>query len=151
MIYIGADHAGYELKNNLILFLKEKGLEVEDCGAFKFEELDDYPDFIIETAEKVSLDLNKNLGIVIGGSWQGEAIVANKVKGIRAALYYGGPKEIITLSKIHNNANVLSLGARFVNLEEAKEVVDLWINEKFKEEDRHKRRVEKILKYEYNK
>lgn len=147
MIYIAADHAGYELKNELVNFFKKEGLEYEDCGPFEYDALDDYPDLIIPAAEKVAQDKNAR-GIVIGGSGQGEAIAANKVRGIRAALYYGYDENIITLSREHNNANVLALGARFVNEEEAKKVVKLWLETDFPNEERHQRRIEKLRKYE---
>lgn len=143
MIYIAADHAGFELKKALINFLRSKGEEVCDMGAFNFDKGDDYPDFIFPCAEKVSQEPG-SFGIVIGASGQGEAIVANKVKGIRAALYYGGDLDIILRSKGHNNANVLSLGASFLTEDEAKEAVNLWLTSKFSGEERHSRRIEKI-------
>ena len=148
MIYLSSDHAGFQLKNQLIAFLKENNYPCEDAGAFTYNDQDDYPDFIIPGVKKVAADLENNLGIVIGGSGQGEAIAANKVKGIRAALFYGGNRDIITLSKEHNNANVLSLGARFLTVEEAKEVLKLWLVTKFTKEERHQRRIEKISAYE---
>ena len=143
MIYIASDHAGYELKKELVHFLKDQGQKVEDCGAHTYDKLDDYPDFIIPAAVKTVKNPG-SLGIVIGGSGQGEALAANKVKGARAALYYGGPTEIITLSKEHNNANILSLGARFVSIDEAKNVVGLWLKTRFTHEERHVRRLKKI-------
>lgn len=147
MLYIASDHAGFELKTALLKFFQEQKIDCEDCGALTYNDQDDYPDFIIPCAEKVAGNPD-NLGIVIGGSGQGEAIAANKVKGIRAALWYGGNKDIITLSKEHNNANILSLGARFMTIEEAKEAVLLWLDTKFTNEDRHLRRIERIAKYE---
>ncbi|MEK7618055.1 MAG: RpiB/LacA/LacB family sugar-phosphate isomerase [Patescibacteria group bacterium] len=149
MIFIASDHAGFELKNQLIDYLKSKGLEVEDCGATVFNQDDDYPDFIYPCAQKVAAG-SSNRGIVIGYSGQGEALVANKVKGIRAAVYYGGNLEIVKLSRQHNDSNVLSLGARFLSEDEAKQAVDLWLETKF-EGDRHKRRIEKITKIEVGK
>lgn len=158
-IYLASDHAGYELKNKLVEHLKSKGLAVEDMGAHQFDADDDYPDFIIPCALRVAeshaqgkLDV---VGIVIGGSGNGEAIVANKVKGVRAAVYYGGPStgsglDIIRLSKEHNNANILSLGARFLTVDEAKEGVTMWLETKF-EGGRHQRRIDKILKLEKTK
>ena len=151
-IYIASDHAGFELKKALIEHLKSKGFEVEDCGAHELDDADDYPDFIFPCAQKVGSDPD-SLGIVIGGSGQGEAMVANKVKGVRSALYYGGPStssgsDIIRLSKEHNDANVLSLGARFLTVDDAKEAVDLWLSTKFSGEERHVRRLGKIKKIE---
>lgn len=145
-IYIAADHAGFYLKKELIKYLGIKGYEVEDCGAFEMNEADDYPDLIIPCAQKVSDDTG-SLGIVIGGSGQGEAIAANKVKGIRAAVYYGGNNQIPKLAKEHNDANILSLGARFVSGDDAKKAVTSWLEAKF-EGGRHVKRLEKIDKIE---
>jgi len=144
-IYIGSDHAGYELKEKLKIFLKELGHEIEDKGAYKLDDNDDYPDFIIPVAESVAKD-NTSLGIVLGGSGEGEQISANKVEGIRAIEYYGGNLDIVKLGREHNNANILSLGARFIKEEEAKEAVKLFIETKFKEEERHVRRISKLEK-----
>jgi ribose 5-phosphate isomerase B len=146
MIYIASDHAGVELKANLMEHLKKTGQEVEDCGAHKIDPHDDYPDFIYPCAVKVSQNPG-SVGIVIGGSGQGEAIVANKVKGIRAAVYYGSHEEIVTLSRQHNNANILSLAARFLTPEQAERAVDLFIETGF-EGGRHQRRIEKISQLE---
>lgn len=146
MIYIASDHAGVDLKQKLINHLKETGQEVEDCGAHKMGPEDDYPDFIYPCAVKVSQNPG-SMGIVIGGSGQGEAMVANKVKGIRAVVYYGAHEEIISLSREHNNANVLSLGARFLTPEQAERAVDLWIETGF-DGGRHQRRIDKISSLE---
>jgi ribose 5-phosphate isomerase B len=142
-IYIGSDHAGYELKKKLKIYIKGLGHEVEDKGAFSFEPTDDYPDFIIPVAEAVAKDEN-SFGIILGGSGEGEQISANKVDGIRAIEYYGGNLEIVKLGREHNDANILSLGARFVNKEEAKEAVKLFLETKFSEDERHIRRINKI-------
>ena len=147
-IYIGSDHAGWELKNELVGFLAGEGHEVVDKGAFEYKEGDDYPDFVLPVARAVASDPEKTRGIVLGGSGQGEAVAANKVKGIRAAVYYGGHKDILTLSREHNDANILSLGARFMHAEEAKNAVKLWLETEFSGEDRHVRRLEKIENYE---
>src|SRR3990167_6509476 len=111
-IYIGADHAGFEIKEMLKKYLADLKYEVEDKGAFKYEPEDDYPDFVLPVARAVAAD-PENRGIIIGGSGEGEAICANRVKGARAAVFYGGNFEIIELSRKHNDANILSLGARF--------------------------------------
>ncbi len=142
-IYIASDHAGFELKKALIEHLKSKGEEVEDMGAHEFDKDDDYPDFVYPCAKKVGEEPG-SLGIVIGWSGQGEAFAANKAKGVRAVVYYGGNPEIIKLSKIHNSANVLSLGAGFLSDDEAKAAVDLWLATDFLNEERHVRRIEKI-------
>lgn len=145
-IYIASDHAGFHLKKQLKQYLEVKGYEVEDIGAHELEEADDYPDFIIPCAEKVAADKSA-LGIVIGGSGNGEAIAANKVKGIRAAVYNSGDVRLARLAKEHNNANVLSLGARFIGENDAKRAVTAWLEGEF-EGGRHEKRIEKIRKYE---
>ncbi|MBI4114738.1 MAG: RpiB/LacA/LacB family sugar-phosphate isomerase [Candidatus Niyogibacteria bacterium] len=142
-IYIGTDHAGFELKEKLKVFLSELGYEVEDMGAHELNDQDDYPDFIRPVADAVSKN-SESRGIILGGSGQGEAMVANRIKGVRAAVYYGGTKEIVILSREHNNANILSLGARFISDEEAMSVVKLWLETAFPEEERHQRRIDKI-------
>lgn len=150
-IYIGADHAGFELKQELIKFLEKKEFEVIDHGAFEYEEDDDYPDFVLPVARDVAID-KESVGIIIGGSGQGEAIVANRVRGIRAVVFNGQyepvdgrevPQEIV-FSREHNDSNILSLGARFLNEEEAKEAVELWLETEFSGEPRHARRLQKI-------
>ncbi len=142
-IYLGTDHAGFELKEKVKQFLIEKGHEVKDFGAFSFDADDDYPDFIRPVAEAVAQDAESR-GIVFGGSGQGEAMVANRVSGVRATVYYGFSEDIIRLSREHNSANILSLGARFVIAEEALRIIELWLSLPFSEEERHKRRINKI-------
>ncbi|MEX0935149.1 MAG: RpiB/LacA/LacB family sugar-phosphate isomerase [Candidatus Paceibacterota bacterium] len=146
-IYIGADHRGYELKEKLIAFLGSEGFEVEDMGAYEHDPSDDYPDFILPVAEAVSKDPFSNQGIVLGRSGQGEAMAANRVRGVRAAVFYGGDDEVVKLSRVDNNANVLSIGAGFVSEEEAKKVVLKWLEYDFSEEERHERRIKKIEEY----
>ena len=145
-IYIAADHAGFYLKKTLIQYLEIKGYEVEDCGAFEMDEADDYPEFCIACAQKV-VDDTGSLGIVIGGSGNGEAIAANKVKGIRAVVYNSGPADIAKFAKAHNNANVLSLGARFITPDQAKKAISTWLETEF-EGDRHQRRIDQISDFE---
>jgi len=144
MLFLASDHAGFELKKAIMKFLTEDGIPFKDIGPFVYDEADDYPDYIIPAAKEVAKNPQTDKGIVIGGSGQGEAIAANKVKGVRAALYYGAKKDIITLSREHNDANVLSLGARFLTENEAIEVVKLWLKTDFTGEERHKRRLQKI-------
>ena len=141
-IYIAADHAGFNLKNYLKKQLLADGYDIEDCGAFDFDPLDDYPDFIIPAAEKVANQPNSR-GIIIGGSGQGEAMAANRIQGVRAAVYYDGPIDIVKLSRLHNNANILSLGARFLSVERAIEILNIWLAEKF-EGERHENRINKL-------
>lgn len=144
MIFLSSDHAGFETKEKLKAYLVEIGYQTKDMGAFNYDEQDDYPDFVLPVAQKVSEDPENNRGIVLGGSGQGEAMCANRIKGIRAVVFYGGPEEIIKLSREHNEANILSLGARFLDDEEAKSAVKLWLETPFSNEERHKRRIKKI-------
>tara|TARA_B100000945_G_C19918666_1_gene384071 strand:- start:11 stop:451 length:441 start_codon:yes stop_codon:yes gene_type:complete len=140
-IFLASDHAGYELKNKLAAFLSSN-YDVHDLGPYEYDSLDDYPDLIIPAALEVSKD-NKSRGIIIGGSGQGEAIVANRIKGVRAAMYYGGNIDIVELSRTHNNANILSLGARFISFDEACDCIKIWLSSDF-EGGRHQNRIEKI-------
>jgi ribose 5-phosphate isomerase B len=141
-IFLGTDHAGFELKEAIKAHLDSSGYEIEDLGAHWYDGEDDYPDFIRPVAEAVAKDPN-NRGIIMGGSGQGEAMCANRVKGIRAVVYYGGPDDIIKLSRQHNNANILSFGARFISKEEALIVLDVWLSLPF-EGDRHQQRIDKL-------
>jgi ribose 5-phosphate isomerase B len=140
-IVLATDHAGFELKEHVKNMLLNKGIEIKDFGAYSYDSQDDYPDFILPAAQYIAD--NNFVGIIFGGSGQGEAIAANRIKGIRAAVFYNGPDEIVQLSKLHNNANVLSIGARFVNQSRAEEIIDLWLSASF-EEGRHQRRIEKL-------
>ena len=143
-IILATDHAGFKLKEEIKKYLTKKGMEVEDMGTHTLNPKDDYPDFIIPAAKKVAKD--QSMGIIFGASGQGEAIAANKVKGIRAALYYGKNIDIVKLSRTHNNTNILSLGAKFLSKEEAIKAVETWINTDFSNEERHIRRIKKISK-----
>lgn len=142
-IFLASDHAGFELKEALMPFLREHGYEPEDLGPFTNDPADDYPDTVLPVALKIA-EVKSGRGIVIGGSGQGEAIVCNRLRGVRAAVYYGGNKEVLKLSREHNDANVLSLGARFLPQEEAKEAVLLWLETQFSNEERHVRRIQKL-------
>jgi ribose 5-phosphate isomerase B len=157
-ILISSDHAGFELKKVLAPFIRELGFEVKDMGAFEFDAEDDYPDFVMPLAEEISAasEHNSDLkGIVIGGSGQGEAISANRFKGVRAVVFNGQyrpddgryiPHEIVT-SREHNDANILSLGARFLSVEDAKNAVEVWLSTSFSGDERHVRRIKKIDEY----
>ena len=158
-VYLATDHAGFELKEKVREFLTKKGYEVEDCGAFSYEKTDDFTDFISKAGEAVSKD-PLSFGIIFGGSGQGEAILANKYKNVRAALFYGpvAPSqaidvsgntsidgfEILKLTRAHNNSNMLSLGARFLSIDQAVKAIDIFLNTPFSGEERHARRIEKI-------
>ncbi len=141
-IHVGTDHAGFELKNKLAEYIKELGHEVMDHGAFVYDEHDDYPDFVKPVAQAVAT-FPADRGIVIGGSGQGEAMCANRHQGVRATEYYGGNLEIVKISREHNNANVLSLGARFVTNDEAKQAVKIFLETEFSHNERHVRRIAK--------
>ncbi|MDP3987920.1 MAG: RpiB/LacA/LacB family sugar-phosphate isomerase [Candidatus Levybacteria bacterium] len=163
-IYLGTDHAGFELKEKVKLFLQKEGYEVEDCGAYQFDKNDDYPDFISKTAEAVSKDPQNSKAIIFGGSGQAEMMVANKFKNVRCALFYGkavpfgaadvtgrvsdDPYEMIRLTREHNDANVLSIGARFVPGDEVIKVAKMWLETPFPGDERHKRRIEKMKEIE---
>ena len=141
-IHIATDHAGLDLKNIIRDYLISKGHEVTDHGAHEYDALDDYPDYIFPCAKAVASDLESR-GIILGGSGQGEAMAANRVKGVRAAVFYNGPVEIVKLSREHNNANILSLGARFMTEDEIYGVIEMWLDESFGG-GRHQRRIDKL-------
>ncbi len=144
-IYLGTDHAGFELKEKIRSYLLDKGFDVEDCGAFEYNKNDDYPDFISKAAKKTSKD-SQSFGIVFGKSGAGECITANKIKTIRAILGFNA--ENVKLAREHNDANILSLGSAFVDEELAKELVIIFLETKFTNEERHIRRINKIKEIE---
>lgn len=144
-VFFASDHAGFELKKILMEHAAgDLGHEVVDCGAFEYDETDDYPDFIAVAIANLRPELPNARAIILGKSGQGEAMLANRFAGIRATVYYGGPEEIITLSREHNDANVLSLGAGFVDPDSAKDVIRLWLDMPFSNEERHQRRIDKL-------
>ena len=142
IIHLATDHAGLDLKDKIRSFLSEADYEVVDHGAYEYDALDDYPDFILPCAVAVSKDKSSK-GIILGGSGQGEGMAANRVKGVRAAVFYSGPDDIIKLSRQHNDANILSLGARFMTEKEIYKVIKIWLSIDF-EGGRHQRRIEKL-------
>ena len=142
-IILGTDHAGFKLKEEIKNFLLNEGYDVKDFGTNKYDPDDDYPQYIIPAAKTVAKDTNTR-GIIFGGSGQGEAIVANKVKGVRAVVYYGKNIDIIRLSRSHNNTNILSLGARFLTKKEAIVAVKVWLGTNFSNGKRHERRIKQI-------
>lgn len=144
-IHVGTDHAGFEFKNALIAHLKSSGHEVVDHGAFVYDAEDDYPAFCIAAAEAVAAEPG-SLGVVIGGSGNGEQIVANKVQGIRAALAWS--EEIAILAREHNNANVVSIGARMHPENVAFGIVDAFIATNYSNAERHTRRIQQVADYE---
>ncbi len=147
-IFIATDHVGFKLKEELKGYLVGEKHEVIDCGNSIFDPEDDYVEFIIKAAES-TVGNSDSFGVVIGKSGNGEQIAANKVKGVRAALCIN--TDMATLAREHNNANILSLGADFVDLEGAINIVKTFINTQFSNEERHVRRVEKISQYESSK
>jgi len=144
-IHIGADHAGLKLKSALIEHLTAQGHEVKDHGPYEYDALDDYPDFCIPAAEAVVKDPG-SLGIVLGGSGNGEQIAANKVKGVRAALAWS--IETAKLAKQHNNANVIAVGGRMHEADFVKQLIDTFIATPYSGDERHARRIQKVSNYE---
>lgn len=141
-VVFASDHAGFELKNQLLSYVRDElGYEVEDAGADIYDPSDDYPLFIRRAAEKVARSPLTVRAIVLGGSGQGEAMHANRFFGVRACVYYGGPVDIIKLSRQHNDANVLSLGARFLSFDEAKSAVRVWFDTGSIDEEKYARRI----------
>ncbi len=158
-IYIAADHAGFALKNALTEHIRTLGYEVEDMGALSLDKDDDYPDFMMPLAKRVADEVSAR-GIIVGGSGQGEAMCANRVKGVRAAVFYGPMRvtaaldiegghsedgyDAVRLPRRHNDANVLSIGARFVSGDEADEAVRIFLETPFSGSVRHARRLAKF-------
>jgi ribose 5-phosphate isomerase B len=158
-IALATDHAGLEQLRELQEFLERAGHDCQNFGPGSLDPQDDYPDFMFPAAKAVA-DGRCDMGIILGGSGQGEAMAANRVKGIRCAVFYGpavakkvvdsdgrtshDPLEIVKLSRRHNDANMLSLAARFVSLEDMKKVIKLWLETEFKGEERHQRRIKKM-------
>lgn len=163
VVHLAADHAGFELKEKVRDFLRKEGYQVEDHGTYEYDKNDDYPDFISLATEAISKDPDGR-AIIFGSSGQGEAVVANKFKNVRAVVFYGpytpnhnvditgrvsgDPYEMIRLTREHNDANVLSLGARFLKEEDALKAVKLWLEAPFTNEERHVRRINKIKEIE---
>jgi len=144
-VHIGGDHAAFEMQRDLVAWLAEQGHEVVDHGPTEYDALDDYPVFVLRAAEAVAAD-ESSLGIVLGGSGNGEQMAANKVDGIRAALAYD--PELARLAREHNDARVVSLGARMHSLEEGREIVRIFLGTPFSGEERHQRRIDMMTTYE---
>ncbi len=162
-LHIATDHAGFTLKEKIKKELLEKGHDVEDCGAYKLDLMDDYPDFIAKAAREVSIHPDDR-AIIFGGSGEAEAMLANKFLNVRAALFYAprvafrevdvtgrestDPFEIIRLAREHNDANVLSLGVRFLTYDEVSQAIRLFLATPFSKDERHVRRIKKMLEIE---
>ncbi|MCT7290109.1 ribose-5-phosphate isomerase [Rhodococcus sp. PAE-6] len=144
-VYLGADHAGFERKNEIIEHLKKNGHEPIDCGAFEYDALDDYPAFCIEAARRTVAD-EGSLGIVLGGSGNGEQIAANKVRGARCALAWS--VDTAKLAREHNNAQLIGIGGRMHSLEETLAIVDAFLSTEWSNEERHQRRIDILAEYE---
>jgi len=143
-IHLATDHAGLVHKEAVEEWLTGEGYTVVDHGAHQLNPLDDFTDAILPAAKAVSADPKQSVGIIFGGSGQGEAMIANRFAGVRATVYYGGNEEIITLSKKHNNANILSIGARFVPVETAKQIIWDWLHTEFDGPEKYERRNNEI-------
>lgn len=144
-VHIGGDHAAYELQRALVAWLGEQGHDVVDHGAKEYDDLDDYPVFVLRAAEGVAAEPD-SLGVVLGGSGNGEQMAANKVKGVRAALCYNA--ELAQLARQHNNAQIISIGGRFTTVDEAKEMVQVFLATPFSGAERHQRRIDMVDDYE---
>ncbi|MBW0015972.1 MAG: ribose-5-phosphate isomerase [Mycobacterium sp.] len=144
-VYLGSDHAGFELKQHIIEHLTKTGHEPIDCGALTYDAEDDYPAFCIAAAARTVADPD-SLGIVLGGSGNGEQIAANKVPGVRCALAWS--VETATLAREHNNAQLIGIGGRMHTVEEALSFVDAFVNTPFSKAERHQRRIDILAEYE---
>ena len=144
-VHIGGDHAAYDLLGELVAFLEAEGHDVTNHGPLGYDAEDDYPVFVLRAAEAVARD-PESLGVVLGGSGNGEQMAANKVHGIRAALCYN--EELARLAREHNDAQVISIGARINSLEEAKAMVRTFLRTSFSHETRHTRRIGMVTAYE---
>lgn len=144
-VHIGGDHAAYDLLGELVAFLTEEGHEVTNHGPHAYDAEDDYPVFVLRAASAVAGDPD-SLGIVLGGSGNGEQMAANKVKGVRAALCYN--QELARLARQHNNAQIISIGARMNTVEESRAMVRAFLETPFSEEPRHARRLAMVAEFE---
>ena len=144
-VHIGGDHAAYEMQRDLVAWLTEQGHEVVDHGPVGYDELDDYPVYVLRAAEAVAADPD-SLGVVLGGSGNGEQMAANKVPGIRAALAWS--PELASLSRQHNDARVVSIGARMHPVAEGRSIVAAFLATEFSGEERHQRRIDMMSAYE---
>jgi len=143
-IHLATDHAGFEHKESVRPWLISEGFTIIDHGAYEYDAEDDFPIFIEQAGKAVLVGGEGHVGIIFGGSGQGEAIAANRIRGIRAGVYYGGPDEIVTLTRQHNNANLFSIGARFVPINEAKRVIWLWLHTDFSSDMKYARRNQQV-------
>lgn len=143
-IHLASDHAGLDHKEKIKLWLENSVYNVVDHGANSFHPLDDFTDFVGKAARAVSDNPEESCAIIFGGSGQGEAMLANRYPRVRATTFYGGDREIIRLSRMHNNANIISFGARFVTIDEVKDCVLTWLSTPASEDEKYQRRNQKI-------
>ena len=143
-IHLATDHTGVSHKEALKAYLLEQGMDVVDHGAFEVVDGDDYPDYVLPCAQAVAADPDNSMGIIFGGSGQGEAMCANRVPGIRCAVFYGGTTDMLTLPREHNASNMLSLATRYLTPEEVIEAVRVWLATPFSGDERHVRRLSKF-------
>lgn len=143
-ILLAADHAGFALKNKVKEYLTNEGFTVEDMGAHVLVPDDNYPEIMLPVAMRIVSATDDTKAIIFGKSGNGEAVICNRLPGVRAAVYHGKNLEIVRLSRQHNDANILSIGAGFVEEEEAIEAVRVWISTPFSNEERHVKRVEML-------
>lgn len=143
-IHLATDHAGFTHKEEVKRWLTNEGYEVIDHGAMVLDPADDFPDFIALAARAVALMPDRSRGIIFGGSGQGEAMLANRFPHVRAVVYYGSNEEIVALSREHNDANILSIGARFVSVDETKKVIWQWLHTARLSDEKYGRRNRKI-------
>lgn len=144
IIHLATDHAGFTHKETVVAWLRDEGYEVVDHGAVVLDDLDDFPDFISRAAAAVSHQPDTARAVIFGGSGQGEAMVANRYPNVRAAVFYGGDETIPVLARQHNDANILSIGARFVDVNLTKKVVWEWLQAAPLPDEKYQRRNEKI-------
>jgi ribose 5-phosphate isomerase B len=158
-IALATDHAGFDILAEIKLYLSEQGHDCVDYGPNKLDPDDDYPKFMFKAAEALSKN-DCDFAIIVGGSGQGEAMAANRIRGVRCAVFYGAqtpkapidseghttddPYEILKLSRLHNDANCLSLAARFLTIDEVKQSIDIWLNTPFSRIERHARRISQL-------
>lgn len=145
-IHLATDHAGFYHKEEIRQWLMNSTYTVIDHGAKEEHPLDDFPDFISLATAEVSKQPEDSCAIIFGGSGQGEAMLANRYKNVRAVVYYGGNPEIVKLSRVHNNSNILSIGARFVSVDETKDLILKWLATPFSDDIKYQRRNDKIEK-----
>lgn len=148
MLYLGADHRGFKLKEKVRAFLEGEGYQFKDLGNLVHNLGDDYPDFAAEVAFKVSENPERNQGILFCGSGVGMDIAANKFKGVRSALVWGDDEALVKQSRQHDDSNILTLPADHLTEEQTKRIVKLWLETPFLKEERHVRRIQKIKSFE---